>query len=260
MKILLNTILLIIALMFSYSCSQNQSEQKGKKIVEKTKYEKKDTVDLVSNRNEEFYQKSIDSISIDGVINKLEWSKSIKYNLYGGDSLFFLKSNDTLFIAVRGNSGGFTSMGFSNGNQIKVLHSSTGLITAEYAKNNNKWQLAYDFKDPRKKSGVKYPRNTERLGSDYKKSQEEQFGWYANLIEMGNPSETEFMIPISSLPNGDLYFSIVFYQINSNVKKAKFPKNLSDAMLNQELISGSAKNNMNFMVETWFNLSEVINN
>ena len=77
---------------------------------------------------------------------------------------------------------------------------------------------------------------------------------------MGNSSETEFMIPISSLPSGDLYFSIVFYQIKPNVKKAKFPKKLSDAMLNQELISGSAKDNLNFMVETWFNLSEVINN
>ncbi|MCK5146150.1 hypothetical protein KAR48_05305 [bacterium] len=93
------------------------------------------------------------------------------------------------------------------------------------------------------------------MGDEYRKSQIEQFGWYANLIEMGNHSEAEFEIPISSLPKGDLFFSVVFYQIKSNIKKVKVPKNLSDSMLNQELISGSARDNLNFMVETWFQLS-----
>lgn len=195
---------------------------------------------------------------IDGSIGEKEWHHASKRKMYGGDSVFFLKSKDTIFIAVRGNSGGFTSMGFSNGDQIKILHASTGLITAEYAKSNNNWNLVYNFKEPLKPTGIKYPRNDERLGNEYKKSQQEQFGWYANLIEMGSASETEFIIPVSSLPEGELYFSLVFYQIKSTISKAKFPEILNDAMLNQELISGSARDRLDFKIETWASLSEVL--
>ena len=245
----------LLSLLFFFSSCQPQ-ENSNKSNLKSTKLsvdssailnEKINTCDDRKNQNP----------LIDGIINNKEWSKSNKHKLYGGDSIFFLKSDDTLFIAVRGNSGGFTSMGFSNGNQLKIIHASTGLITAEYEKINNDWLLVYGFKDPRKKTGAKYPRNNERLGNEYKKSQVEQFGWYANLIEMGKHSETEFMIPISSLPKGDLYFSVVFYQIKSGIKKAKFPKSLSDAMLNQELISGSSRNKLDFKVETWVRLSEI---
>ena len=197
---------------------------------------------------------------IDGFIRNKEWQKSKKYNFYGGDSIFFMKSDDTLFIAIKGQSGGFTSMGFSNGNQIKILHASTGLITAEYQKTNSNWQLLYGFKEPLKKTGVKFPRNNERLGEIYKESHMEQFGWYANLIEMGKPNETEFIIPISCLPEESLFFSVVFYQIKSEIKKARFPEHLYDGMLNQELISGSAVNELEFDVESWFSLKNIYTN
>ncbi|MCK5146151.1 hypothetical protein KAR48_05310 [bacterium] len=119
MKIKAAFIALIIAFMFSYACSQNQSGHTEGEIVKKLTTEEKDTVDLVFNRNGKVNQKSIgsnsifipkgNSISIDGVIDDEEWSSSSKYKLYGGDSLFFMNYEDTLFIAIRGKSGGFSS-------------------------------------------------------------------------------------------------------------------------------------------------------
>ena len=66
------------------------------------------------------------------------------------------------------------------------------------------------------------------------------------------------MIPKSMLPKGELFFSLVFYQFKSTVKKAKFPDNLSDDMLNQSLISGSANDGLIFNVESWKLLSECV--
>ncbi len=69
--------------MFSYSCSQNQSGQTEEIIANDLKIEEKDTLNLVSNRNEEINQEFIDSnsifipkgnyVSIDGAIKKNEW-------------------------------------------------------------------------------------------------------------------------------------------------------------------------------------------
>ncbi len=238
-----------IILLFSIGCGERNQNNIDNQLLKENLVTKQLKNEILINSN---------SPVIDGQINEKEWGNSKKYKLFGGDSIYLLNNPDTIFIAVRGNSGGFTSLGIGNMSKIKILHSSTGLITAEYKKVNGKWELSSDFKEPLTENGQSYPRDGERLTYDYKKSQIEQFGWYANLVEMGVPSETELMIPKSILPTGELFFSLVFYQFKSTVHKAKFPYNLSDDMLNQSLISGSANDELIFNVESWKLLSDVL--
>lgn len=234
---------MIFVSMLSFSCVDSETDTPDSQNPDSKLIDNSKKVKLINER--------IKLPKIDGNIKNGEWTNASKYKLFGGDSIYFIKSNDTVFVALRGNSGGFTSMGFANDTNLKILHASTGLITAEYKKNGDDWILLYDFKEPLKDDGKKYPRNEERLSENYKNSHLKQFGWYANLIEMGASHETEFLIPLSALPQGDLRFSVVFYQFKSTEKKARFPDNLDDGMLDQELISGTAKNGIKFKTKDW---------
>ena len=82
----------------------------------------------------------------------------------------------------------------------------------------------------------------------------EQFQWYANLVDIGPATDTEYLIPVNSLPNDNILLSIVFYQIRANDKMARFPGHLSDGAIDRELISGSAKDGLQFDPDSWVQL------
>lgn len=195
---------------------------------------------------------------IDGKIEPNEWNNSGKYGLNGGDSIYIMYAEDTIFIAIKGKAGGFTSLGVANDENLKILHASTGLITAEYEKEGSIWKRLYDFKEPEKKDGTSFPRNGQRLSENYKNVQMRSFGWYANLIEMGPVSETEYMITLSSIPKESKYLAIVFYQFKAQIQHATFPADLADDMLNQTLIAGSAPESLVFNVSNWFHIQEIL--
>jgi hypothetical protein len=171
--------------------------------------------------------------------------------LYGGEKVLVQQNLDTLYIAIKGKSGGFSSLAIGNSNSFRILHSSTGLITAEYENQNNKWNLIHDFLGPKTSDGKEFARNEIRQSKAYRNANLDQFSWYANLIEMGPSSETEFAIPINSLPKENTYFSIAFFQIKAKTKIAKMPESLSDGCIDRELLSGSARNGMQFNPDTW---------
>ena len=195
-----------------------------------------------------------DKILIDGTINLKEWEKSYILPLHGGEFVKIQRFKDTLFIAVKGKAGGFCSLAIGNDNGFKILHSSTGLITAEYIILNDAWKLVHDFKEPLNVNGKKYSRGSVRLTPEYRKSKLKQFGWYANLIEMGDYSETEYAIPLTELQQKKLFISVVFFQIKAEEKVAKLPSGLDDDCLNKELISGSARNGLQFKPNSWLQI------
>ena len=193
-------------------------------------------------------------IIIDGNIDSGEWEKSIKLPLFGGEYLRIQKYKDTLYVAVKGKAGGFCSLALGNEDGFRILHSSTGLITAEYIIINDSWKLVHDFKEPLNVNGKKYSRGPVRLTPEYRKSKLKQFGWYANLIEMGDYSETEYAVPLTELQQKKLFISVVFFQIKAEEKVAKLPSRLDDDCLNKELISGSARNGLQFKPNSWLQI------
>jgi len=190
---------------------------------------------------------------IDGNIGSKEWENSVKLPLNGGESVYFQKYKDTLYIAVKGKSGGFCSLAIGNQTNLRILHSSTALITAAYENKNGVWTLVHNFAGPKTNQG-EHSHDTDRFWQDYRKSNFDQFNWFANLVTMGNPADTEYQIPISELKNDNIYVSIVFYQARAQVRIAKLPKDLSDGMIDRELISGSARNGLDFNPGNWIQL------
>jgi len=183
---------------------------------------------------------------VDGNIEPNEWDDSAKLPFCGGKSVFVLSADDTLYIALKGRSGGITSLALGNQDEFRILHASTGLITATYTRYDGSWHLKNDFKGPLTEEGERFPRGNIRFTDDYKQAQLQQFNWYANLVDMGDPSETEYQVPLFGLRTEDVFLSIVFFQVRAEVKKAILPANLSDGCLNQELISGSAREGLQF--------------
>jgi hypothetical protein len=191
---------------------------------------------------------------IDGKIESKEWAKAIKVPIHGGKFVYFQKSKDTLYIAVNGETGGFTSLSIGNEDYFRILHSSTALITASYRSENGQWDLVHNFESPKTKDGKKFPHNDIKFGLEYRKAQMDQFRWYANLVEMGSPSETEFQIPIENFKSDKIFISVVFYQAIAKVRMARFPSNLSDDCIDRELVSGSARSGLAFNPEKWVQL------
>jgi hypothetical protein len=198
-----------------------------------------------------------ESPTIDGKIDKNEWKKSYELELYGGEQVLFQKAQDTMYVAIKGKSGGFSSLAIGNKMKFRILHSSTGLITASYEFQDDKWNLIHDFLGPKTIQGNEFPRTSIRQSNIYRNANLYQFSWYANLIEMGPPSETEFAIPLSSLPQHSAYISIAFFQIKADIKIAKLPNSLSDGCIDKELLSGSARKDLHFEPENWIRLINI---
>jgi len=191
---------------------------------------------------------------IDGNIGSIEWENSVILPLNGGESVYFQKHKDTLYIAVKGKSGGFCSLSIGSQSKFRILHSSTALITAAYEHKNSGWTLIHNFEGPKTNQKEDYPGDTDQWEQEYRKSNFDQFNWYANLVTMGNPTDTEYCIPISELNNNEIYVSIVFYQARAQVRIAKLPGYLSDGTIDRELISGSARNGLDFNPENWIQI------
>lgn len=195
--------------------------------------------------------------AIDGVMSINEWENAASLPLEGGKSVYFQKCNDTLYVAIKAESGGFSSLAIGNRHQIKILHSSTSLITAAYYCSDSTWSLRHGFMDPKTEEGKSFARDEIKFTNIYRNAQLKQFSWYANLVEMGPPTETEFQIPISSLPDDELYLSAVFYQVKAETKIARLPATLSDGCVDRELISGTAKDGLQFSPLEWIQLNNL---
>ena len=145
-------------------------------------------------------------------------------------------------------------LAIGNKDYFRILHSSTALITASFKRENAQWDLVHNFKSPKTKEGDKFPRNDIRFASEYRRAQMDQFQWYANLVEMGSPSETEFQIPVRNFEKDKIFISVTFYQARAKVRMALLPSSLSDGCIDRELISGSARSGLEFYPEKWVQL------
>jgi hypothetical protein len=174
--------------------------------------------------------------------------------LIGGKGLLIKRSGSYLCVALKGVSGGIGSLGLCYGDTIRILHASTGLITANYVNDGDRWHSVFGFRGPEVRLGEEYGRGEIRQSEEYRNANLLQFGWYANLVELGPPDEMEYLIDFAYQNPGAFRLSAVFFQVRADEKYAFLPAGLSDATLDHELIAGSARSELAFIPSQWQSL------
>jgi hypothetical protein len=191
---------------------------------------------------------------IDGVLSDGEWADALELSLEGGEGLWLKRSGHYLCLAVRGAKGGIGSIGLARGDSLRILHASTGLITAEYMKSGSSWSTSAGFRGPETEPGVEYSRGEIRQGARYREDNLDQFGWTANVVELGPPEDMEYLIRLGDEDEGLLALSVVFFQIKAARKYAVAPGGLEDASLDPALVAGTAGAELDFDTSRWLSL------
>jgi len=190
---------------------------------------------------------------IDGAIGVGEWDDAANVPLHGGEGLYVKRSGQHLYVAIRGSAGGIGSVCLGDNTRVRVLHASTGLITAEYYHAENRWSLAHGFRGPRRGTGERFARG-DSGGEAYRAAQLEQFGWVANLVEQGPGTDMEYQIDLTDVTDSAVYMSVAFLQARAQMRVARAPASLDDGSLDTELIAGGARDGLVFVPTSWLEL------
>jgi hypothetical protein len=191
---------------------------------------------------------------LDGALSPEEWADALELPFPGGEALFLKRSGTEMFVGVKGVAGGFVSLGFASLDSLRILHASTGLITASYSHAPGGWTRIHGFRDPVKADGTGFPRTLGRQAETYQLACYDQFGWTANLVEVGPPSDFEFKINVSRPTGEPSFLSIVMYQAQANPRIARAPAGLKDDAVNIDLLQGTAVADPQFDVRSWIPL------
>ncbi len=193
--------------------------------------------------------------TIDGTIHATEWEDAVRLPLRGGEGLYLKRAGRQLYIAIRGGAGGgFGSVCLGNTDSIRVLHASTGLITASYERVGGSWRLVHGFRGPRRETGERFARGEAGHTESYRVAQLEQFGWVANVVEAGAGTDMEYQVELTAAAGSAIYMSVVFLQARARTRLAHAPAALADASLDTELIAGSAHDSLVFVPTSWLEL------
>ena len=192
--------------------------------------------------------------TIDGTIHATEWEDAVQLPLRGGEGLYLKRAGRNLYIAIRGAGGGFGSVCLGNTDSIRVLHASTGLITASYERVGGSWRLVHGFRGPRRETGERFARGDVGRTESYRVAQLEQFGWVANVVEVGPGSDMEYQVELTAAAGSAIYMSVVFLQARARTRLAHAPATLADASLDTDLIEGSARDSLAFVPTGWLEL------
>ncbi len=192
--------------------------------------------------------------TIDGTIHATEWEDAVRLPLRGGEGLYLKRAGRNLYIAIRGAAGGFGSVCLGNTDSIRVLHASTGLITASYEHVGGSWRLVHGFRGPRRETGERFARGDVGRTESYRVAQLEQFGWVANVVEAGAGTDMEYQVELTAAAGSAIYMSVVFLQARARTRLAHAPAALADASLDTELIAGSAHDSLAFVPTSWLEL------
>jgi len=192
---------------------------------------------------------------IDGIIEPHEWEDAAQLPIHGAEGVLVKQANGRLYIGIKGDTGGFASVGLATADSIHILHASTGLITASYVRHDDGWRRIHDFEGPVTQSGGRFHRDELGSTSAYRLAQYAQFGWYANLVGTGLPTDMEYEVQIRNPESDGMYMSIVLFQAHSQVRYAHAPVGLDDASLDRDLIEGSANTDLQFNPASWIKLN-----
>jgi hypothetical protein len=190
------------------------------------------------------------SVKIDGIMEKEEWGNAINQEFIGGEGILFQHDTEFLYLGIRGEKGGFASVCVLYEDSIYVFHSSMGLITAKYVREESRWLQTLEFR-----SEIQHKIGKVENTDDKMKLSLKEYGWFANIITHGNTNEIEYKISLKKFKENNTYISIVFFQHAGKIQFAHAPSGLSDGSMNSEMVRGGNVKYLSFNIDSWLYLS-----
>lgn len=124
--------------------------------------------------------------AIDGVIVDGEWDGATETTLTDGSSLVLMRSNETLYVALRGHSLGAVNLAIATTDVVWILHSSAALGSVLYSEADEAWTLIHDF------DWCCRGANNEAA----RLALLENEGWQANIGFAGDPGTVEYEVTL----------------------------------------------------------------
>jgi len=189
------------------------------------------------------------SIKIDGIMEKEEWLDAAEQEFIGGKTILLQRDSKFLYLGIRGEKGGFASVCVLRGDTIDVYHSSMGLITAKYVKENSKWVQVHEFRSEAQSRIGKLKNLEEKMELSIK-----EYGWFANTLQNGNTDEKEYIISLNNFRTNSISVSVVFFQHAGKIQFAHAPAGLSDGSMISDMVRGGNIKHLNFDPSTWMKI------
>jgi hypothetical protein len=179
---------------------------------------------------------------IDGILGKDEWKGAREEQLGNGNKLLIKNEPGVLYIAMVNEKGFWAHAYLSDGNVVKVMHTSAALDAVQYSKVNSDWltkdTFQYEMRDRIYNKEVE-----EKIRQYY-----ETNGWVASNVNMGGGKIAEFKINTSEW-KGPLYVACVM--ANNDMTFHSWPQNLKDDTILPRLVQGYTPDSLNFQPSRW---------
>lgn len=175
--------------------------------------------------------------TVDGTFSPGEWDGALKADLANGGTLMLMHDNGYLYLGIRSRAMGFGSICSSVDSQISILHSSAGLGTAVYEKDDQGWHRTQQF------SYCCWGTNQSELNEFLQRD-----AWVSSVGTRGVPEEMEYQIAMN---DGSLTLAVVYVDDLTFKTALYWPENLDDDCLGLALIPEDPPERLLFSPETW---------
>jgi len=175
--------------------------------------------------------------TVDGTFSPGEWDGALTVDLTNGGKLMLMHDDGYLYLGIRSRAMGFGSICTSDENQVSILHSSAGLGTAVYEKDDQGWHRTQQF------SYCCWGDNQRELNEFLQRN-----AWVSSIGTKGVPEEMEYQIAMN---DGSLTLAVVYVDDLTFETALYWPENLDDDCLGLALIPEDPPERLIFSPETW---------
>jgi hypothetical protein len=174
--------------------------------------------------------------TIDGTLEPDEWRDAAITSMDDGAELRWLVADGLLYLGVRRSGIGSVNLAASEGERVRILHSSAALGSAEYHRQGGDgvWRLERDFQWCCRSTGD--AESSQLLFADE--------GWLASIGYAGERGHVEFRV---ALPEGDIRVAVS--AVDSDGTVAFWPDHLSAVA--RESLYGVRHVEEQFETEVW---------
>ena len=182
------------------------------------------------------------TVTIDGVINPLEWDAARIETFADGSELLTMHDGEYLYLAIRGTTEEMIAANIYIKENEKVIihHSSAALGTAVYQSAENGWLKTQDFHWQCRATDNSEVSQAERSAFL------EQEGWLAANSRRGTPNELEYQIKITA---ENLSLAVAFMRSSEPEQRVFLPLDLADDTI--QPAPGGLPETRIFSPETW---------
>lgn len=185
------------------------------------------------------------SPKIDGRFSAKEWAQALRVRIGDNGHAFLQHNNRYLFIAISARRPGVASLcTTSKKNDVRVLHASAAIGTAEWKQEDAKWTLTRGFAFDLRDTGESVAAQTARkqfLGAE---------GWFANADPAG-ALYREYQIRLDGRSEIPLTIGFLSFVKRNQFEYDYWPETIADGCAERDLAGGASDLEYTFEPKTW---------